>query len=65
MNSAYYTAIGIDVSDRKSKICVMSKINGNLKVVQEATIPTTKDGLGKFLATQDKSSPVTFETGTH
>ena len=65
MNNAYYTAIGIDVSDRKSKICVMSKINGNLKVVQEATIPTTKDGLGKFLATQDKSSPVTFETGTH
>ena len=65
MNSTYYTAIGIDVSDRKSKICVMSKINGNLKVVQEATIPTTKDGLGKFLATQDKSSPVTFETGTH
>ena len=26
MNSAYYTAIGIDVSDRKSKICVMSQV---------------------------------------
>lgn len=65
MNNAYYTAIGIDVSDKKSKICVMSKINGNLKVVQEATISTTKDGLAKFLETQDKASPVTFETGTH
>src|SRR5574344_748948 len=65
MNNAYYIAIGIDVSDRKSQICVMSKINGNLKVMLETTIPTTKDGLGKFLATQDKSSPVTFETGTH
>lgn len=65
MNDSYYTAIGIDVSDRKSQICVMSKINGNLKVVLETTIPTTKDGLGKFLATQDKASPVTFETGTH
>ena len=65
MNNAYYTAIGIDVSDKQSKICVMSKINGNLKVVQEATISTTKDGLAKFLETQDKASPVTFETGTH
>ena len=26
MNNAYYTAIGIDVSDRKSKICVMSMV---------------------------------------
>lgn len=31
----------------------------------ETTIPTTKDGLGKFLAAQDKSSSVTFETGAH
>ena len=29
MNSAYYTAIGIDVSDRKSKICVMSTVFSN------------------------------------
>ena len=65
MNDAHYTAIGIDVSDRKSQICVMSRINGNPKAVLETTIPTTKDGLGKFLAAQDKSSPVTFETGTH
>jgi len=65
MNDAHYTAIGIDVGDRKSQICVMSRIDGNPKAVLETAIPTTKDGLGKFLAAQDKSSPVTFETGTH
>ena len=65
MYGTYYTAIGIDVSDRKSQICVMSKINGNPKVVMETTIPTTKDGFEKFLATQERTSPVTFETGTH
>lgn len=65
MNNAHCTAIGIDVSDRKSQICVMSRINGSPKVVLEKAIPTTKEGLSKFLATQDKSSAVTFETGTH
>ena len=65
MSDAYYTAIGIDVSDRKSQICVMTKNRGTPKVVLEMTIPTTKDGLAKFLATQDKAAPVTFETGTH
>ncbi len=65
MNDAHYTAIGIDVGDRKSQICVMSRIDGNPKAVLETAIPTTKDGLGKFLAAQDRSSPVTFETGTH
>lgn len=65
MNDAYYTAIGIDVSDRKSQVCVMTKTQGSPKVVLETTIPTTKEGLSKFLATQDKASPVTFETGAH
>ena len=65
MNDAYYTAIGIDVSDRKSRGCLMAKSDGNPKVVLEATIPTTREGLSKFLATRDKASPVTFETGAH
>ena len=65
MNGTYYTTIGIDVSDRKSQICVMSKNNGKPKVILETTIPTTRDGFRKFLETQDKVSPVTFETGTH
>ena len=65
MDKAYYTTIGMDVSDRKTQICVMAKAGATPKVVMETTIPTTKDGLAKFLATQDKSSPVAFETGTH
>ena len=65
MDKAYYTTIGMDVSDRKTQICVMAKAGATPKVVMETTIPTTKDGLAKFLATQEKSSPVAFETGTH
>ncbi len=65
MSNTHYTAIGIDVSDRKSQVCVMSKGEGNPKVVLETAIPTSKEGLSDFLATQDKTIPVTFETGTH
>ena len=65
MDKEYYTTIGMDVSDRTTKICVMAKQGINPKIVMETTIPTSKDGLSKFLATQDKSSPVVFETGMH
>lgn len=67
MDKAYYTTIGMDVSDRKTQICVMAKprAGGSPQIVMETVIATTKDGLAKFLATQDKSSPVAFETGTH
>ena len=61
----YYTTIGIDVSDRKSQVCVMTRTGGSPRIVLEKTIPTTKEGLAEFLATQDKSTPVTFETGAH
>ena len=61
----YYTTIGIDVSDRKSQVCVMARTSGSPRIVLEKTIPTTKEGLAEFLATQDKSTPVTFETGAH
>lgn len=65
MSSEYCTTIGIDVSDRKSHVCVMTKVGGHPRVVAETTIPTTPDGLSGFLATQDRMSAVTFETGTH
>lgn len=65
MNNTHYTAIGIDVSDRKSQVCVMTKTEGSPKIVLETMIPTSKEGLTRFLATQDKAIPVTFETGTH
>ena len=65
MDKAYHTTIGMDVSDKKTQVCVMAKTGATPKVVMETTIPTTREGLAKFLATQDKSSPVAFETGTH
>ena len=64
MNFDNYTTIGMDVSDRKIQVCVMAKSGVNPKIVKETTIPTTKEGLQKFLSTQDKNSPVVFETGT-
>lgn len=41
----YYTAIGIDVSDKTSKICVMTKSGGKRRIVLERTVETTKEGL--------------------
>ena len=65
MDTAYCTTIGADVSDRTTKICVMSKVNGRPKIVQETTIQTTPDGFRTFLEHQDKAAPLIFETGTH
>lgn len=61
----YYTSIGIDVGDRTSKICVMTKVAGTRRIVCETTVATTKEGLREFLDRQDRSAPVTFETGVH
>ncbi len=61
----YYTAIGIDVSDRMSKICVMTKVAGTRRIVDETTVATTKDGFREYLERQDRNAPVTFETGIH
>lgn len=65
MGDTHYTAIGIDVGDKKSRVCVMTRAGGSPRVELETTIPTTKEGLSKFLATRDKAAPVTFETGVH
>ena len=56
MNNAYYTIIGMDVGDRKTQVCVMARAAGAPKVVMETAIPTTREGLAKFLATQDRNA---------
>ena len=61
----YYTAIGIDVSDRTSKICVMTKIGGSRRIVEETTVATTREGFSEYLADKSRVWPVTFETGVH
>ena len=48
----------MDVSDRKTQVFVMAKKGRTPKIVMETTIPTSKDGLAKFLAAQERSSPV-------
>jgi transposase len=61
----YYTAIGVDVSDRTSKICVMTKIGGSRRIVEETTVATTREGFSEYLANKSRDWPVTFETGVH
>ena len=39
MNETYYTTIGMDVSDRKTQVCVMTKTGTTPKVVMETAIP--------------------------
>lgn len=65
MDKEHHTTIGMDVSDRKTQVCVMEKAGATPRIVMETTIPTTKEGLAKFLSAQDRATPVAFETGTH
>ena len=62
----YCTTIGADVSDRTTKICVMTKAEGGeRRIVLETTCATTKAGFEEAFAKFDRSWPVVFETGTH
>ena len=62
----YNTTIGVDVSDKTSKICVMAKLpGGERKIVVETTSATTKAGFEEAFSKFDRSWPVIFETGTH
>ena len=62
----YCTTIGADVSDRTTKICVMTKADGGeRRIVVETTCATTKAGFEEAFAKFDRSWPVVFETGTH
>ena len=56
----YYTAIGIDVSDKTSKICIMTKIAGERRIIEETTVATTKEAFSEYLATKDRKAAVTF-----
>ena len=61
----YYTTIGIDVSDKKSKICKMTKVGAERRIDIETTCDTTKQGFSEVLARFEKGTAVVFETGTH
>ena len=62
----YCTTIGTDVSDRTTKICVMTKAEGGeRRIVVETTCATTKAGFEEAFAKFDRSWPIVFETGTH
>jgi len=50
MDNRHYTIIGMDVSDRKTQVCVMAREGGRTNIVTETAIPTTKDGLKVYLA---------------
>lgn len=61
MRQATTETIGIDVSDRKSRICVLS-VSG--AVVEEREIATTKYAMRRYFSSRPRSR-VVFETGTH
>ena len=62
----YDTTIGVDVSDRTSKVCVMRKIpGGERRILVETSCATTKEGFSEAFAKFERTWPVVFETGTH
>jgi transposase len=61
MQQATTQTIGMDVSDRKSRICVLSPSG---EVVEERWIATTKRGLKSYFEKQPRSR-VVLEAGTH
>ena len=65
MNSEHHATIGMDVSDRTTKVCIMAKERGARHVLEETTIPTAKDGLRAYLSGKSTDRPVVFETGAH
>ena len=65
MDTEYYTTIGMDVSDRTTKVCVMAKQHGARRILEETTIPTTRVGLRAYLSGKSSDLPVVFETGAH
>lgn len=51
----YYTTIGVDVSDKTSKICVMTKDGGKRRVLVETTCPTTRGGFSECFSKFDRA----------
>ena len=56
-----YTTLGIDVSDRKSHVCIL---DGAGEVSLETTIPTTPDGVAALVQGYP-GARVAYEVGTH
>ena len=65
MSGEHHATVGMDVSDRTTKVCVMAKEGRTPRAVMETATPTAKEGLSRFLSTQDAATSVAFETGTH
>ena len=61
MTQATTQTIGMDVSDKKSRICVLSASG---EIVDERWIDTTQHGVRRFFA-QQPPSRVVFEAGPH
>jgi len=61
MPQATTQTIGMDVSDKKSRICVLSPSGEG---VEEGWIDTTRSGVRRYFAQQPRSR-VVFEAGTH
>jgi transposase len=59
--SVPFVTIGIDVSDRKSHVCVLDVL-GVVKL--ETTIPTTPEGLAALLEDY-RGARVAYEVGCH
>ena len=53
--------IGLDVSDRYSRYCV---VNGSGEVVEEGRLRTTREALEQRFS-RDERARVVLETGTH
>lgn len=54
-------AIGVDLGDRTSRVCVL---DGGGVVVEEATIPTSRSSFARKFATLERAR-IVLETGTH
>jgi transposase len=61
MKQATTQTIGLDVSDRKSRICVLSPAG---ELVEERWIDTTRSGVRRYFEKQPRSR-VVLEAGTH
>ena len=61
MNQTLRNAIGVDTSDKKSRICVLSPDG---EILEETEIPTSVPGYTRYFKRQDPAL-VTFEVGTH
>lgn len=58
---AWTTTIGVDLGDRRSRVCVMDREG---EIVEEASIPTTASAFERKFGSVERSR-IVVETGTH